>query len=217
MNGVDIGITSNVSIRVVNGDNGEYKEIQGHNLATKQMLLGIWSFLRGMFVLPDNSTLQAAKDVSKSVQSYCPYFLRVGAGTSDVSFDDYKLDDPLYVDGTIDDLPYPYTQGTDVYEKHYDSADYLEEFSDSITLQLKFYIPSDVLPGTAVKTVSITEWALYSKGDSEDSHNGFLLARFVPKDENHDPIVIEKGENDFIDVLWEITLHSISEDDLLEE
>ena len=50
MNGVDIGITSNVSIRVVNGDNGEYKEIlsgrQKTGFCLVSIILGLSSLLQ---------------------------------------------------------------------------------------------------------------------------------------------------------------------------
>lgn len=208
MNGIDIVLGSTTSIRVVNSKTGEYKEFQGHNLATKQMLLGLFNFLRRNFLLPENPTNAQIKNVTETIRSYCPFFLRVGAGTTNASFTDDSLEYPLYTDGTVNDSPKPYTQGTEVWYKQYDAAEYAEEVSESVTLRLKFYIPSDVLAGTSSIPTEINEWALYSEGSGDHKENGYLLSRFVPKDENQDPITVYKGEFDFIDVLWEITLHS---------
>jgi len=208
MNGIDIVVGSTTYIRVVNSKTGDYKEIQGHNLATKQMLLGLYNFLRRNFLLPENPTNAQANDVTESMRSYCPFYLRVGAGTTNPSFTDDHLEYPLYIDGSVNDSPSPYTQGTEVYYKQYDAAEYGEEVSESVTLRLKFYIPSNVLSGTSSISTEITEWALYSQGSGDHPEDGYLLSRFVPKDEHNNPIVTEKGPYDFIDVLWEITLHS---------
>ena len=129
---------------------------------------------------------------SATTYDYAPNELSVGAGTQSPTFLDNHLQIPLYSDGTKVDH---YRSGTTVYKTEQRGKDYHED-TNSVTLAIKFYIESNELAGDQDDPTPISELGLYSKG-------GILLARYVF------PEVILKGENDFVYILWEISLTSI--------
>lgn len=187
MQGVDFNINANVAIRHVNKDTGKIEEFYGHNLATKTMTLGIFKFLRGDF---------AKADTEDSMDDFYPYYLICGASDEPVLFNDTSLKIPLYKDGSKDDTPYPYSVGTIIYKKGIGSTSYGEN-SNTITLQLRFYIPTNALDGTTENPTQIKEVGLATR-------NLQLCARFVIPNGG-----IEKADNDFVDVLWEIAITSV--------
>lgn len=189
MNGVDCGINVNVAIRHVNKDTGEIKEWEGHNIATRTMVLGIYKYLRGDF---------AKNDTEDDMYDYFPQFLILGAGNTPATYDDTVLETPLNKDGDKDDTP-PYTTGSQVWRFEVGSSGYSDS-TRTITLPLRFYVGSNELAGTTAKPTEIWEVGLISK-------NGNLCARYVIKPEDNPPIL--KAENDFIDVLWEISITAI--------
>lgn len=180
IHGVELGITSNVFIRVIDGNTGKYREYSGHNKATKSLLLGLYNFLRGR----ENTTSY----------DYAPNWLRVGYGTQTPTFLDTVIQIPMYIDGDPSDN---YTTGTDVYQTIQRGKDYLED-TNSITLAVKFYIASNELAGSSTTPIEINEIGLFSRG-------GIMLARYVLPD------AIEKYDNDFIDITWEISMTSIGD------
>lgn len=188
MQGIDYNVNVNVGIRVVDGNTGKYKEVFGHNLATKQMSLGIFKFLRGDFDV--TNTEDTMKD-------FYPKYFVVGCSTNPVSFTDTSLGQYLYYDGSKDDNP-PYSVGTELDRISVGSNGY-EENSNTITLSLRFYVPSDVLAGTTADPTVIKEVGLITP-------NHQLCARYVLPQADW----IEKKENDFIDVIWDISITSIN-------
>lgn len=180
LKGIEVGITSNVYIRIINGNTGEYKDIVGHNKATRSLLLGMYNFLR-------------AKEGTTSYD-YAPNRLRVGYGTSSPIFTDTDLQIPMYADGSLSDN---YTTGSILYNTPQRGKEYLEG-TNSIGLGIKFYMDSKDLEGTTADPTEINELGLYSE-------SGILLARYKL------PETIEKHENDFVDILWEITMTSIGD------
>lgn len=183
MKGIEVAFTTNVSIRVINGNDGSYKDYFYHNKATKSLLLGMWKFLRG------DITQNNAND-------YAPNWLEVGAGTSTPLFTDTKLQTPLYEDGTQADH---YQSGTVIFASPQRGKDYTED-TNSITFGVKFYLESEDVAGTQADPTPINEMGLYSGGDAPK----ILLARVVFDD------TIEKHENDFVDILWEISMTAVN-------
>lgn len=186
MNGIDCGINANVAIRHVNKRTGEVKEWEGHNIATRTMILGIYKFLRGDF---------AKENTEDDMYDYFPQFLIVGAGNAPTTYDDSVLEYPLYRDGSIDDSPSPYTEGSILAKFEVGSSGYSDS-TRTITLPLRFYINSNDLAGTTANPTIIKEVGLVSK-------NGNLCARYVLD------TPIEKTEDDFIDALWEISITAV--------
>lgn len=187
MQGIDFKLNVNVGIRVVDGNTGKYKEYFGHNLGTKQMSLGVFKFLRGDF---------DRKNTEDVMADFYPHFFVVGYSDNPTSFTDTSLGQYLYYDGSKDDSP-PYSVGTDLEKICVGSSGY-NESSTTITLSLRFYIASDVLAGTTDDPTVIKEIGLLTP-------NHQLCARYVM------PTPIEKKENDFIDVVWDISITSINE------
>lgn len=187
MQGIDFNINANVAIRCVDKNTAKYKEWYGHNLATKTMALGIFKFLRGDF------DIGGSED---SMKSFYPFYLVMGNSNNPVTFEDTSLGAPLYEDGSKDSTP-PYTVGTKIQTIDIGSNGFSES-TNTLTLPLRFYVPTNVLDGTTAKPTIIKEVGLYTP-------NHQLCARFVLD------TPIEKKENDFIDVVWEISITTINE------
>lgn len=180
LHGEELGITSNVYIRVINGKNGDYKDIIGHNKATKSLLLGMYKLLRGDFK-EDNTSFD-----------YAPQWLKVGESSTTPTFTDTRLWLPLYEDGTQANN---YDDGTIEYKTRQRGKEYTEG-TNSITFSVKFYMESNDLPGTVSTPTTITEVGLFSDAN-------ILLARYVLDEP------IEKYDTDFVDILWEVTITSL--------
>ena len=156
--GIDCGINVNVAIRHVNKDTGVIREFEGHNIATRNMILGIYKYLRGDF---------AKDNTEDDMYDYFPQFLILGAGDTPATYNDNTLTYPLYKDGSIDDSPSPYTQGSVLARYEVGSSGYSDS-TRTITLPLRFYVPSNELAGTSADPTIIKEVGLVSK-------NGNLL------------------------------------------
>ena len=175
-----MGLASNVYIRSVNCKTGQIREINGKNLITKEMIRGIIYLIHGEYIANN------VDSVSRNTLSvYYPKFVGLGSGTSAVAWTDTDLEIPLTK--VNNDLAR--------YGATFDDDEIaIDDVNANMIMKFRYYIPSEDLIGE-----TISEVALFPTS----SGNVPCLARFQL---DNDAFV--KGQDEFIDIIWSITVKS---------
>lgn len=195
MRGAQVNVRANVYIRRVSKDTGEVFEEQGSNIVTKNLLWGLVNLIKGDY----NTTAYASVDeIQATIEPRVPFSVAFGNDNTPASVEDTGLHNQLYIEGS--DIPAIFPINERLTPTLAD-VDYL-------TLEFRSFISSDVLlydpEDPQSEDVKIKEIALVSK-------TGYCCARYVLT------TPIAKANNDFIDIIWQLTFRAVHDSDADEE
>lgn len=186
-NNGQLDISCNVAFSVVHGDTGERETQYIHNRVTRTALMGIIHFIYGDFNV-DNAVSH------RKASSYTPKYLAIGgipldqypsgAYAPSIGVGQKKLNHEFTTD----------EQGNPLERILISSRQITNPNTDYMTITFRIYIPSDVF-----QNVAILEAGLFTDIEGDNCWSKIALTR-----------PIEKKQNDYVDVLWDVKISSVS-------